>query len=585
MFSRFRHFGFLLRALILRVFSVTTVVALEDSEPIFDVIVVGNGPSALALGAVLNRPWVVADRPPPRSAAAALTDAARDLRGKSLLTAPLDLDAAGRRLAARCVNPTAALVDALRFPIGDGGGAQHGLLFPRETMTTNASCGDDDNNHHSDYAGASNADGNLSHLAIGRGRAGGSWHAMPSDFRTLSPAAWMSLPGLPYDEFAATTGRAADGRVARADVAAYFEDYAARYVAPGALVDGEVMTVAPCTGAGCWRVEYNTAAVAADGEADDRVATRRPRVARARALVLATGAYDAPLWLGVPGEDLPAVTHRPITAEVAAASVGAAAAASASALSSSSASPSSPPLLVVVGAGLSAADAVLAWRRAGGAVLHVFRGDASATKIGRMFGGGGGGGMYADEADLAARMMASPAPHASSGSSSSEAGGYEPLAGGALAAVRARADSTGVDCELVDGAGTRRLVLGVSQVAVLIGAAASLEFLPPGVRSALPSAPVTDGLVKLDGTPSTHALHVHVDPRTCEALDAPEGAPLGARAGARAPLYAVGPLRGDNFVRFVVGDAVSVARDLGRRKAEGWPSSCAAMAAAGSGGS
>lgn len=44
--------------------------------------------------------------------------------------------------------------------------------------------------------------------------------------------------------------------------------------------------------------------------------------------------------------------------------------------------------LLVVGAGLSAADAVLRWLSGGGAVVHVFRSAAKETRLYDMFGEG-----------------------------------------------------------------------------------------------------------------------------------------------------------------------------------------------------
>jgi len=66
---------------------------------------------------------------------------------------------------------------------------------------------------------------------------------------------------------------------------------------------------------------------------------------------------------------------------------------------------------------------------------------------------------------------------------------------------------------------------------------------------------------KLDGTPSSHPRHLPVDSTSGLVVDAMTSAPLQVDP----PLYALGPLRGDNFVRFVVGDAVAVVSDLASR--------------------
>ncbi|XP_055620686.1 oxidative stress-induced growth inhibitor 2-like isoform X2 [Toxorhynchites rutilus septentrionalis] len=41
----------------------------------------------------------------------------------------------------------------------------------------------------------------IDHLVLGRGPPGGSWHRMDPSLRTLSLAAWMSLPGLPFADW------------------------------------------------------------------------------------------------------------------------------------------------------------------------------------------------------------------------------------------------------------------------------------------------------------------------------------------------------------------------------------------------
>ena len=64
---------------------------------------------------------------------------------------------------------------------------------------------------------------------------------------------------------------------------------------------------------------------------------------------------------------------------------------------------------------------------------------------------------------------------------------------------------------------------------------------------------------RTDGEPSSHPVFVEVDPATFEVMDAangPAGGPL-ARG-----LFAIGAARGDNFVRFLLGDALGVRRRL-----------------------
>ena len=86
----------------------------ESAEELVDVAIIGNGPSALALSTALA--GLV-----PEVRARALQDPvvsalAQRLDGMALDSLP---EAAVPR---RCLNPMAALVDALRFPEGDGRG-------------------------------------------------------------------------------------------------------------------------------------------------------------------------------------------------------------------------------------------------------------------------------------------------------------------------------------------------------------------------------------------------------------------------------------------------------------------------------
>ena len=80
-----------------------------------------------------------------------------------------------------------------------------------------------------------------------------------------------------------------------------------------------------------------------------------------------------------------------------------------------------------------------------------------------------------------------------------------------------------------------------TNVLVLIGAGPDLGFLPEHVKARLPQHPEL-GLTKTNGESSSHPLHVHVDPATFQVLDAKNKTPISPS------LYAMGPLRGDNFV-------------------------------------
>lgn len=458
----------------------------NENENILDVIIIGNGPSALALGSLLQRKWVVGTGGALELSSEALRDAARALAGRDLGDVGGSLlDSLGRKIPARCVSPTSAVVDGLRFPAADGRGAT--LL-------------DADERRPSSGDGAP-----LAVAIVGRDPPGGSWHAMPGETLTVSPARWMSLPGLAWSAPPHPSGRATRGACA-----AYYERYAREVLSAGTCHCGEATAAEVRDGA--WRVTV----AAAGGER---------RALRGRALVLATGAYDEPRRLRIPGEDrAPLVVHR---------------------------APTAPrrrgQRLLVVGAGLSAADAVLGWLSGGGTVVHLFRGAAKETRLYAMFGGEHRDA-YAGECQLA-RLVAGEATNPN----------YQPVSG-RLTAVNE--DGT-VDLEMAAGgdAGDLRCAK-FDVVAILVGGTPSLGFLAPSLRRRLPPASLPPG-TKLDGTIGTHPVHVRVDTATGLVLAEDAGGEVLQDAP---PLYALGPLRGDNFVRFVVGDAAAVANDLLRRK-------------------
>ncbi|CAE7570367.1 ANK1 [Symbiodinium natans] len=239
-----------------------------------------------------------------------------------------------------------------------------------------------------------------------------------------------------------------------------------------------------------------------------------PENVYANAVVLAMGTADLPIRLGVPGEDLPWVTHRPpIHSPALMAKLG---------------------HLLVVGAGLSAADAILhALRQGRVRVTHVFRGKAKDTKIGKMFGTATGSPIYGEEEWLA-QLMA--------GEANDER--YLPLAESELVEI---AES---GCRV---RGPQELSLSVSVVSLLLGAAPRLDCLPTSLRPAALARP----RVHMAHTTSTAPTGLMARWfATLQLADAETGEVLSPN------VFAIGPLRGDNFVRFLVGDAYAVRRQV-----------------------
>jgi thioredoxin reductase len=401
-----------------------------------DTIVVGNGPAGICVSLGLSGWWPRYRGPHPDPALHARL-AAGDADLLSGDPRPLC-----EGLKGRGQNPLGLLFDLLLHPGADAGRAGRSCLSlerrPERAIT---------------------------HLVLGRGEPGGSWGRMAQDMLSLSPGYWMELPGWSLFEWARSHGRWLDpgARMPRADAAAYYRDFVRHMELAPAFVSGVQVTSATRDEAG-W-------VVLAQGEGGAlRIACRH--------LVLATGMYDRPKWLKIPGEDLPLVTHRPPQG-------------------------GEGPLLVV-GSGLSAADAVLAARHAGRDVVHASIDDPEATPM-----AGLAPEIYPEYRELFEAMQGAGS------------GGYEPLLRTRLTEVR---PDGACRLETPEGPVTRSF----REVAVLIGTMPDLSFLPASSRG--------------DGE------RIPVDPFTLRA--------------ATPGLYALGPLAGDNFVRFIPGHAYGVARDL-----------------------
>ena len=177
--------------------------------------------------------------------------------------------------------------------------------------------------------------------------------------------------------------------------------------------------------------------------------------------------------------------------------------------------------ILVVGAGLSAADAVLLALRRGIPVLHAFYQGANDPRLifHKM-----PPDTYKEYRHVFALMQ---------GKATNE--NYTPLAKHRVVEF----DQGGV-CRLRNSSGNV-IELVVSSCYVLIGSEAYLGFLPHrlssklGIKSDVPIHPKTNP--------------VDIDPFSFQCDSVPS-------------LYAVGPLVGDNFVRFVLGGALGIARHL-----------------------
>jgi len=235
---------------------------------------------------------------------------------------------------------------------------------------------------------------------------------------------------------------------------------------------------------------------------------------RCSSVVLATGAFSVPNALRVPGETRPFVLHSVAELD--------------DRIRRGELNVLSDPV-VVVGAGLSAADAVLRARAEGIPVAHVFRHSGrDSLSVYRQLPPD----MY-PEYDTVYRLMCSNVIGA--------VDGYSSYPNAAVVDFSANNEVL-LRCDGVEGT----LVIRASFAVVLIGSRPDLSFLHcdelemgliPGVA--------------VDGKRNP----VDVNPWTYQSLRHPG-------------LYAVGPLVGDGFVRFLRGGALAVASHLWQQKDE-----------------
>ncbi|KAF0305700.1 Oxidative stress-induced growth inhibitor 2 [Amphibalanus amphitrite] len=464
-----------------------------------EVVIVGNGPSAITLSYLLAGNWPYYAR-----AGAASDGVIPDHLHRKLSAHPTvsileqDLEYLSEGLEGRSNNPVSVLFDTLNHPGADFGADEHSTI--RWVYRPERA---------------------VDHLVLGRGPPGGVWQKMTGDLLTVSLGSWMELPGLGFQQWCLDNDRS---RARVTDVARYYAAYVqtmglSDHFRDSTLVtsvrrlgsspEDSRLTVVPGSGqpigrplaaaAPLWIVEGLRAG------ADDQL--ERFRVA-ARRVVLACGTSDVPSRLGCPGEALPFVCHTLSTMEALLASGGV------------------TGTLLVIGAGLSAADVILAACRRGVPVVHAFRRRAT------------------DRALIFYRLPRALYPEYHQVHQMMRDGGRSCCHYRALAQARVlRIDPDGL-VTLATGDGPAQV--RVSHVAVMIGAQPGLQFVDDQTVLGDSAGATADG----------RARPLPVDAFTHESENAPG-------------LYAMGPLVGDNFVRFIQGGALAIAAHVARDRGEG----------------
>lgn len=485
---------------------------------ILPVVVIGNGPSGICLSYLLSgyTPYLSPEGTHPNPLLQGKLDQQPHL---SLLE--LDLEYLCEGLEGRSSNPVAVLFDSLLLPDSDFG-LDHAspLLWRYEPERATP------------------------HLVLGKGPPGGAWHAMEGSMLTLSLANWMELPGLKLKEWMREKRRnVRNDRATPAEIASYYQHYVNQMGLEDSFACGTTVTSIQrvnCEGASgrpFWKVQ-GTQKREAD-ELGEGSLSEVPFIVCADYVVLATGTHDIPARLGVEGEGLPFVCHSFWELEAA--------------ISRGQLDHTSDPVLVV-GAGLTAADAVLAAHHLNTPVYHAFR--RSVTDPGLIFNQLPK--LLYPEYHKVHQMMTqqqqqhgqdipssggtgTPVDQQENNTASMSTGSYPGYV--SLPKHRVVAFKPDRKCVL-EGEDGRRTVLQVSMVLVLIGAHPNLSFLPENGRplGLNPQEPITCRRNPLE-----------VDPYTYELVS--EGG-----------LYAMGPLVGENFVRFLKGGALAIASDLAKKQ-------------------
>jgi thioredoxin reductase len=317
---------------------------------------------------------------------------------------------------------------------------------------------------------------------------------MNGDFTILSPSSWMRLPGVDFGD--------PEEKCDRATVSDYYASYPEN-VGIAENFRHSVRVTRARRVQDVWEVEFGAA------DAKDKKRT----TIRVRYLIAAVGMYDVPLQLGIPGESQSKfVTHR-IPKEW----------------------PPEGSTVVVVGAGLSAADCICECFKRKLKVQHIFRRKVSPTSSGSLDRFDNSWNGYPEYSFLFELMKI--------------ACGTSEISRAQLQSARIPLsfDPTNVQYEafperqvqsILDnnvGLNNGKVVKGADVVVILIGSKPSFDWLE--------GVPEKEHFQNVDAKKKP----VPIDPDTFRHSDG---------------LFVVGPAAGDNFVRYLTGHAYGVARAI-----------------------
>ncbi|CAL1294054.1 unnamed protein product [Larinioides sclopetarius] len=460
-----------------------------EKEVFKDAVVIGNGPSGITLSYILSGNWPYYNGlPHPVD----FLQYQLENNDKSLLQQ--DLASLSEGLEGRSLNPVSVLFDTLVHPQADLGIENESVISWKF-----------------------NPDNAVDHVVIGKGNPGGSWQKMEGSALTLSLGSWMELPNLSIREWDACRNRLhsmqSGLRQKRATVGTVAEYYASYVQSQGLnsyfLNNSVVTSVSPVSEETASDMGYKSLWKVSGLVRDNSSTPEKTFNYISPRVVLASGNSDRPNKLNVEGEGLPFVLYSLADLE--------------SILYRKRFS-SNLDQLLIVGAGLSAADAVISARFYGIPTVHVFRRsvndpDLIFNKLPQ--------DIY-PEYHKVHQMMKD--------SNSAYYEGYKAFPCSKIHSIKPDGTVIIASCENDDFVS----VCKVSHVLVLIGRHPDMSFLPDkGLKLGIdPEKPV-----------DCKRNPVNIDLYSHESVYYPG-------------IYAVGPLVGDNFVRFVQGGSLAAASHI-----------------------
>uniref|UniRef100_A0A8C3XGY1 Oxidative stress induced growth inhibitor 1 n=1 Tax=Cyanoderma ruficeps TaxID=181631 RepID=A0A8C3XGY1_9PASS len=266
------------------------------------VVIIGNGPSGICLSYLLSgyTPYFKRHSLHPHPILQRKLEEAPEV---SVLDQ--DLEYLSEGLEGRSHSPVALLFDTLQRPDTDFGGTAESVLSWW---------------HEPDRA--------IPHLVLGRKAPGGAWHSIEGSMVTLSKGEWMGLPDLPFKEWLKQKRRGLkNNRATAEDIAQYYQHYVMKKGLQKNFRCGTVVTSVRKVSAesisnhtqkelqedshSLWNSnEKSTEVFQVDGFFKTVEGDKEFFSIYAENVVLATGTYDNPTWLGVKGENLSYVHHQ-----------------------------------------------------------------------------------------------------------------------------------------------------------------------------------------------------------------------------------------------------------------------------------